>query len=43
MSQNLSFQDLILPQNMPLLIGLSIGLLLIIGLVTVIALLMRKP
>src|SRR5664279_3936093 len=35
--------DLLLPQNLPLVIGLAIGLLLIIGLVTVIALLVRKP
>ena len=43
MLQNLTFQDLMLPPNLPLVIGLAIGLLLIIGLVTVIALLMRKP
>jgi DNA recombination protein RmuC len=41
--QSLTLNDLMLPQNLPLVIGLAIGLLLIIGLVTVIALLMRKP
>jgi DNA recombination protein RmuC len=41
--QDFRLQDLMLPQNLPLLIGLAIGLLLIIGLVTVIALLVRKP
>ncbi|MDO8876493.1 MAG: DNA recombination protein RmuC [Pseudolabrys sp.] len=41
--QDLTLNDLMLPQNLPLVIGLAIGLLLIIGLVTVIALLMRKP
>lgn len=43
MLQNLTFEDLMLPQNLPLVAGLAIGLLLIIGLVTVIALLVRKP
>ncbi len=43
MLQNLRLQDLLLPQNLPLVIGLAIGLLLVIGVVTVIALLMRKP
>lgn len=41
--QNLTLDDLMLPQNLPLVIGLAIGLLLIIGLVTIIALIMRKP
>ena len=41
--QDLRLEDLMLPQNLPLVIGLAIGLLLIIGLITVIALLVRKP
>ena len=43
MLQNLTLQDLMLPQNLPLVLGAAIGLLLIIGLITVIALLVRKP
>ncbi len=43
MLQNLTIEELMLPQNLPLVIGAAIGLLLIIGLITVIALLVRKP